>query len=234
MSSNDTGKLIHDFLAEIADQYHFQFCIVDMREMETRFPLGGPGLHSVLSDGELRRLDTLRLHKHKIQWISGRYAVKSALFKLQSQNGLMMNLNNIDVIKGPDSAPYLLQYPGLHVSITHSAPYCIGVVSPQKIGIDLEAVSGHSDSLFKYYFSGKEQEIIRSLGETKERWTQAMIYWTRKEAVSKLLGLGMKMDFKGLDTSGERVEIDGLTDGGGIRLLSWGSEVYCLSVAVLP
>jgi phosphopantetheinyl transferase len=232
MSNIESGQLIQNYLEGLANQFKFQYYVADMRDIESRFPIGGPELLALLSEAELRHLETLKLHKNKIQWISGRYAVKSALFKLKSADRRIMDLRSIDVLKGSDSAPYLLQYPGIHVSITHSAPYCIGAVAETRIGIDLEAVFDPPDSLIQYFFSENERENIRTQGDSKARSIQAMSYWTRKEAVSKLLGLGMKLDFKGLDTAGGIITGAGIADGWEIRVASWNCDEFCLSVAV--
>jgi phosphopantetheinyl transferase len=58
-----------------------------------------------------------------------------------------------------------------------------------------------------------------------------MSFWTRKEAVSKLLGLGMKMNFKELDTAEEKIQLSLLPDKD-IILASIDSGNYCLSLAV--
>jgi phosphopantetheinyl transferase len=228
---NDTGQLIQNHLARLTNQFKFAFEVVNMRDIENQFPLDGLELLTVLSSAELQHLESLKLHKHKIQWISGRYTVKSALFKYKSGNRGIMNPNCIDVVKGANSAPYLLQYPGLHVSITHSYPYCIGVVAETRIGIDIEAIFDPPDCLIDYFYGDMEQEYLRNHRETGDRSIQAMILWTRKEAVSKLLGLGMKMDFKGLDTLKDQISISGLP-GGVIQLVSCTCNNFCLSTAV--
>lgn len=231
MAMNDTGQLIHNHLVGLTNRFKLEFDVVDMRDIENRFPLNGHELLTMLSGAELQYLKNLTLHKHKIQWISGRYAIKSALFKYKSGNRRMINPNCIDVLKGADSAPYLLQYPGLHISITHSYPYCIGVIAETRIGIDIEAVFDPPGCLINYFYSDKEREHLRNQRESKARSIQAMIFWTRKEAVSKLLGLGMKMDFKGLDTIEEQLIISGLP-GGVIQLISCTCNDFCLSTAV--
>lgn len=231
MRINNIQQLIQNHLEGLTSRFQFEFCAVNMIDIENRVNSADHDLFSVLSDAELQHWEGLTLPKNKIQWISGRYAVKSALFKYKSGNGRIMDLSCIDVIKGADSAPYLLQYPGIYVSITHSYPYCIGVVSETKIGIDLEAVFSPPDSLIHYFYTPNEQQQLQNCLDPKAFTIQAMIFWTRKEAVSKLLKLGMKMDFKALDTTEDQIEVSGPL-GGKINLVSCICNNFCLSTAV--
>lgn len=230
MCTDNIQQLIQNHLEGLASQFQFEFCVLNMIDIEERMNSADHDFFSVLSGTELKYWESLTLPKNKVQWISGRYAVKSALFKYKLGNGRVMDLSCIDVAKGADSAPYLLQYPGIHVSITHSYPYCIGIVSETRIGIDLEAVFSPPDSLIHYFYSPNEQKQLRNHLDPEAFAIQAMIFWTRKEAVSKLLGLGMKMDFKALDTTEDQINISG-PPSGIINLVSCTCNNFCLSNA---
>lgn len=215
--------LINTSLESISGLYGFEFCVIDMSKIGER----DLNLLSVLSENEINHLDSLKIEKNRIQWISGRYAVKSALFKFKMESSPLMDLSCIDVLKGADSAPYILQYPDLCVSITHSFPYCIGIVSKMRSGIDIENLAEPKDSLIKYFYSTGEKKILEGLKDTEEFLRQAMIYWTRKEAVSKFMKLGMQMDFKSLDTSNDRIILDNCS----ICLESFICGEFCMSLA---
>lgn len=202
----------------------FEFCVVDMSEFREK----GLNLLSVLSFKETEHLDKLRNEKNRLQWMAGRYAVKSALFKYKLKRSSFFDLSCIDVLKGEDSAPYIVQYPDLCVSITHSYPYCIGLVSENSIGVDLERISDISDSLIRHFYTEEEQKILAHFKGSEEYSKQAVMYWTRKEAVSKLLKLGMGMDFKKLDTSSDKLVIENRP----IFLCSSVCKDFCVSIAV--
>lgn len=212
--------MINRCLESINRAYRFEFHVVDMREKDLN-------LLSVLSDRELEHLDTLKIEKNRIQWVSGRYSVKSALFKYKQDRGVMMDLSCIDVLKNDDSSPYIVQYPDLYVSITHSYPYCIGLVSDNKIGIDLERTSGQKESLIKHFYTLEEQQYLDVFKGKDDYWKQAMILWTRKEAISKLFKLGMRMSFNRLCTLKDTVEKDNYS----ICLKSFICGEFALSVA---
>lgn len=215
--------VIKNSLDILRESIGFEFCVTDMSELGER----GLNLLSVLSDKEIEHLDKLRNEKNRIQWMSGRYAVKSALFKYKMQKCVIFDLSCIDVLKGKDSAPYIIQYPELCVSITHSYPYCIGIVSENKIGIDLERITEPNDALIRHFYSEGEQRLLEQMKGKEGYSGQAITFWTRKEAVSKLLKLGMKMDFKNLDTSSDRIVIDNIC----IRLNTSVCMDFCVSIA---
>lgn len=199
-----TEYIINSFLETYSKIHEFEYQVMDMRRVGEK----DINLLSVLSEKEIQHLNSLKIEKNRIQWIAGRYAVKSALFKYKLERAALMDLSCIDILKGEDSSPYILQYKDMCVSITHSFPYCIGMVSNKKIGIDIEEISEPKESLIRYFYSNQENTILENLKKTDEYCQRAMIFWTRKEAVSKLLKLGMKMDFKKLDTSTDTIVID--------------------------
>lgn len=215
--------MINNFLETYSKIHEFEYQVMDMRKVGEK----DINLLSVLSEKEIQHLDSLKIEKNRIQWIAGRYAVKSALFKYKLERAALMDLSCIDILKGEDSSAYILQYKDICVSITHSFPYCIGIVSNKKIGIDLEKISETKDSLIRYFYSNEEKTILKNLKKTDEYCQRAMMFWTRKEAVSKLLKLGMKMDFKKLDTSTDTIVIDNYC----ICLKSFTCGEFALSIA---
>lgn len=194
--------VINSCLESISSTYEFDYFVTDMR----RF-IGGLDMHQdlssalVLSERELQHLASLKNDKNRLQWISGRYAVKCALFKHKLNNAVLLNPVNIDVLKEENSSPFIVQYPAIHVSITHCFPYCIGVVSLKPIGVDLEKINETHQSLVRLFYSDGENEILKPLIGTRAYNEQAMLFWTRKEAASKLFGLGMRLNFKQFDTT---------------------------------
>jgi 4'-phosphopantetheinyl transferase len=219
------------YLSSLTLKYGFSFHVVNMKDINQKVLAGGLNLCSILSDEELRYLFDIKNRKNYIQWISGRYAVKSAFFKYRLEEQSLMDLKFMDVLKEGDSEPYIQQYHDMCVSMTHSFPYCIGVVSERKIGIDIERIFIPESALIKCYFSSGEREVLDSLIGTKEYSQRATVLWTRKEAVSKFLKLGMKMDFKKVDTLQDRIYYNG-KDTEVISLSSFTCNGFCLSIAL--
>lgn len=75
---------------------------------------------------------------------------------------------------------------GIHWSISHKPEYVIGVVSPEKIGIDIEKFRPYSQGLEKKVADRQEWELSKT-----NRSELLFRYWTAKEAVLKSEGMGL-------------------------------------------
>jgi|LSQX01.1.fsa_nt_gb phosphopantetheinyl transferase (holo-ACP synthase) len=226
-----TEYRLNNCLEALSPKYGFFYSVVDMKAMEDKFKNNDKGLFSVLSEAELDYLGKTRLFKNRLQWVSGRYAVKSALFKYKFKTcRSIIDLRTFDILKGANSAPFVSQYPDIGVSITHSFPFCIGIVCDRRIGVDIERINKSHGALIQYFFSHKEKEVLKNKTNDHDYSVQSMIYWTRKEAVSKLLGLGMKMNFRELDTTKEEIILD-YPESINIKLSSCIKNDFCLSLA---
>lgn len=227
MDADKTYNSLKQFFDEISPMFNFTSAVIDMRKMYRLLHHDRLELNTILAPTELERLDQFAMPKKKIQWLAGRYAVKSGLLKLKPAQLKYTGLNRIEVLNQESSAPYLVQFPELQISITHSYPYCIGVISEYPIGVDLEKIMPLRESLINNYFHPNEIQNLAAKKDIEQYQTQAILYWTRKEAVSKLLKLGLKMDFKQLDTAH-----DSLFHYAWIRLQSANLCDYCCSIAI--
>jgi len=75
---------------------------------------------------------------------------------------------------------------GIHWSVSHKPEYVTGVVSPEKIGIDIEKFRPYSQGLEKKVADLQEWELSKT-----DRSELLFRYWTAKEAVLKAEGLGL-------------------------------------------
>ena len=74
---------------------------------------------------------------------------------------------------------------GNHWSLSHKPEYVAAVVSKEKVGIDIEEVKPRDELLFARVASDKEWGL-------KERsWATFFRYWTAKEAILKVIGIGI-------------------------------------------
>lgn len=81
-----------------------------------------------------------------------------------------------------------------HFSLSHCREAVCCAISDRPVGIDIESVSRKvSDSLIRYSMTCEEAEGI-ALSIDKDR--AFLRLWTQKEAVAKLLGTGIRDDFK--------------------------------------
>lgn len=93
------------------------------------------------------------------------------------------------------------------ISITHSGKYCILAVLDMPVGVDIEKVGRVTKAVSNRFFTDAEQEWA---GDDEVRLT---VLWTLKEALSKLIGDGVKMLCDGIDvlplTRGKSLILDG-------------------------
>ena len=74
---------------------------------------------------------------------------------------------------------------GNYWSLTHKPKYVAAVVSKYKVGIDIEEMKPRAESLFAHVATDEEWEL-------KERsWDTFFRYWTAKEAILKVIGIGI-------------------------------------------
>jgi len=74
---------------------------------------------------------------------------------------------------------------GIYWSLSHKPKYVAAVVSKDKVGIDIEEIKPRPESLFPRVACDKEWEL-------KERsWDTLFRYWTAKEAILKVIGIGI-------------------------------------------
>ena len=87
-------------------------------------------------------------------------------------------------------APYLPDYPGLSVSISHCrAAVAVAVSSEGRVGIDVECRRRIGDGLMERVCSAGEQAAVRAAEDPTMAFLQL---WTRKEAVLKRRGTGIQ------------------------------------------
>jgi len=74
---------------------------------------------------------------------------------------------------------------GIYWSLSHKPEYVAAVVSKDKIGIDIEEMKPRDELLFARVASDAEWEL------NKRSWDTFFRYWTAKEAILKVIGIGI-------------------------------------------
>ena len=87
----------------------------------------------------------------------------------------------------------------LFISISHSNGFAACALSDTAIGVDIEKIDRFEKVNFiKRCYTQREQEFVSE--DTSHFEERCAVVWTRKEAYSKQKGLGMRLDFKNIDT----------------------------------
>lgn len=110
----------------------------------------------------------------RLSWIA-REALKVSAQKSRVKLG--------ELLKDGNGAPCPVD--GIYWSLSHKPKYVAAVVSNNKVGIDIEEMKPRTESLFARVAGDAEWEL-------KEKcWDTLFCYWTAKEAVLKVIGIGV-------------------------------------------
>src|SRR5690554_4886907 len=90
-SPDSTYLFLERSLTESAHKMELDFTVVDMRLMRRWVHQRRLKLDRILSEVEISCLEHFSFPKKRLQWISGRLAVKCALFKYKAARGRVMD-----------------------------------------------------------------------------------------------------------------------------------------------
>ncbi len=134
-----------------------------------------------------------------------------------SLNDLQYNKNSKPFVN--DKVDFSLSYSNNNV--------VLGFIKNGKIGVDLEEIKPINLLDFSDYFTETELSIITNSNNIDTNFCK---FWTRKEAVSKALGLGAFLDFKSFEVIYDNI----LVKNKHIKISSeLISENYWLSIAII-
>ncbi len=153
---------------------------------------GIPALRARLSSDERERADRFVFDRHRFRYIRARAALRALL-------GRHLNVPSAEVVlrAAPGGKPFLADAsPSLYFNVSHSGDLAlIALTKGGEVGVDLENVRQHSDdwvALARRYFASEEVAALERFSSS-ERVQAFFRGWTRKEAIVKLLGDGLRM-----------------------------------------
>jgi phosphopantetheinyl transferase len=172
-----------------------------------------PGLLSVREE---KLLSKLGIVPRRRKWLLGRIAAKRLVREMSGERDLVDN--QISVLNQPSGEPFVLiegrggwPFP---ISISHRSEVGMAAAPMEKdarIGADLETVEPRDQSLIRQFFTAEEAETVEASGGDTNL-VMARI-WSAKEAVLKLVGLGLRIDTRGVVVSLSGAAFDGCPEG---------------------
>lgn len=105
----------------------------------------------------------------------------------------------------PEGKPYIATRPDIHFSLSHSGHVAMCALSDQPVGADVEVLRKISPSLIAYTMNDIEQEQINASANPVK---QFLYFWTRKEALLKLTGDGIRNDMKSVLAESEKYHFE--------------------------
>jgi phosphopantetheinyl transferase (holo-ACP synthase) len=157
-----------------------------------------PGLLSPREEGILAGLGIVPRRR---KWLLGRIAAKRLVKEVMSAPDFPKH--HISVLNQPSGEPFVLiegkggwEYP---ISLSHRSQIgmaAVPTIQTSRIGADLETIEPRDEALVRQFFTDSESGSVELSGDDRNL-VMARI-WSAKEAVLKLLGLGLRIDTRGV------------------------------------
>lgn len=233
------------FLSQVSLISEFTYGIVELEPIYYELPKNEVAfLKKFLTPLERQTFKKFSVLKRKAEWLGGRLAAKQAFRKYQGRYEGNDQLNVINIFNDSNRAPYIDGYTGLNLSISHAGDYAVAVLGRFPIGVDIERVTVRPQMFSNYFLCHEEQQVIQKVADQPEKIADLLTYfWTRKEAVSKVLQKGGSLNFKTINTCQDVVIINSkiinsdimahsAMNDSGIQLFSGCYGQYYLSLAI--
>lgn len=153
-----------------------------------------------LSSSETERLNKFKTLKKQVEWLSGRYAVKT----LVTSENPAVEMSEIKVSHYENGAPFLKRFPDFNISISHSGNIAAAALSIDRdleIGIDVERIKSENlEEILSVGFSDMERKKIAGCGP--EAVYRA---WTVKESFMKLIRKGFGESLKRIEFIDDKI-----------------------------
>ena len=157
-----------------------------------------PGL---LSPREEKILAGLAVVPRRRKWLMGRAAAKRLVREAFGEG--QVPDDQMSVLNQPSGEPFVLiegrggwEYP---ISLSHRSEVGMAAAPVDRtlrIGADLETIEPRDPALTRQFFTDAEAEVVESSGNNRDEVVARI--WSAKEAVLKLLGLGLRIDTRGV------------------------------------
>ena len=104
--------------------------------------------------------------------------------------------------------PIIKGHPEIHFNFSHSGNVALCAIDSLPVGADVETPRKITPSLIAYTMNDEEQALIASAPESLPAF---LALWTKKEAVLKLTGEGIRSDLKTVLAKPELYQIETIT-----------------------
>ena len=157
---------------------------------------------SFCTDSEVERMIALVPEPRRSQALAfkhtfGRFACLKSYLMLAELLQKEFGLNDFRVEVGEHGKPFLADHPDICFNISHCRNAIAVAVSDRPVGIDVESLRCFGDGLLDKTMNDSEKAEILESANPEETFAA---YWTRKEAVFKLMGTGITDNLHGILT----------------------------------
>jgi 4'-phosphopantetheinyl transferase len=135
---------------------------------------------------------------------AGRFRLCRAMLRLGLSAYLQTALQKIELATTPHGKPFLANHSELHFNVTHSNGLgLIAFTTVGEVGIDVEAIQRGVEVLdiAAANFTKNEAAQVAAARTPQEQTSIFLSFWTRKEAVLKAAGCGLRHGLDAVDVS---------------------------------
>ena len=161
----------------------------------------GQAWPDLLSPREEKLLAGLGHVPRRRKWLMGRVAAKRLVEEMLGEGRVPDR--NISVLNQPSGEPFVLIEGkggwGRAISISHRSAVGMAAApldASARIGADVETIEPRDAALVRQFYTDGEAQIVEAAGEERDEIVSRI--WSAKEAVLKLLGLGLRIDTRGV------------------------------------
>lgn len=105
------------------------------------------------------------------------------------KNNLINHADRVTFQRNEHGKPSLMELPHIHFNISHCSSAIAVAVGTKPVGIDVESFRMPSDGLLRYTMNETEIDHIKQSAHPDQQFT---LLWTKKEALYKYLGTGIR------------------------------------------
>jgi 4'-phosphopantetheinyl transferase len=163
----------------------------------------GQAWPELLSPREERILAGLGHVPRRRKWLMGRAAVKRLVGDMLGEGEGRVPDRKISVLNQPSGEPFVLIEGkggwGRAISISHRSTVGLAAApldESARIGADVETIEPRDPALVRQFYTDSEAQIVEAAGQDRDEIVSRI--WSAKEAVLKLLGLGLRIDTRGV------------------------------------
>jgi 4'-phosphopantetheinyl transferase len=177
----------------------FRYRLVHARE----FPSLAQGIAwpDLLSPREEKILAGLGHVPRRRKWLMGRAAAKRLVCDMLGEGRVADK--KISVLNQPSGEPFVLIEGkggwGRAISISHRSEVGMAAApldESARIGADIETIEPRDPALVRQFYTDGEAQLVEAAGQDHDEIVSRI--WSAKEAVLKLLGLGLRIDTRGV------------------------------------
>lgn len=177
-------------------------CTIHCGSFGNRFDFSQKSLDRALNrlPGSYFQASVLKYRSSDHQWMS----LLSRQLLLTGFNKIRQPIDQYSVwSETKNGRPYIDNFPDFNLSHSGKIAVCAIGLNRVRIGIDIQIEKPIKDKLLQQVFTKRELDWV---SQEEDKIAQL---WSRKEAVSKLIGHGMRINFQRLDTLSDQVSFEG-------------------------